>query len=78
MVLRCAMSEHVAVRAAVRFTIRKSGTCPCGRLVEIPLSSSAHVVVADKLPGLDASAPPMLLLLVALHTSTMFAVIAHF
>jgi undecaprenyl-diphosphatase len=44
----------------------------------LPVSSSAHVVVAEKLMGLDPSSPPMTLLLVMLHTGTMFAVILYF
>jgi len=44
----------------------------------LPVSSSAHVVVAEKLMGLDPSAPQMTLLLVMLHTGTMFAVIVFF
>ena len=44
----------------------------------LPVSSSAHVVVAEKLMGLDPSAPQMTLLLVMLHTGTMFAIIAFF
>jgi undecaprenyl-diphosphatase len=44
----------------------------------LPISSSAHVVVAEKLMGLDPSTPQMTLLLVMLHTGTMFAVIAYF
>jgi undecaprenyl-diphosphatase len=44
----------------------------------LPVSSSAHVIVAEKLMGLDPSSPPMTLLLVMLHTGTMFAVIAYF
>jgi undecaprenyl-diphosphatase len=44
----------------------------------LPVSSSAHVVVAEKLLGLDPSSPPMTLLLVMLHTGTMFAVIVYF
>jgi len=44
----------------------------------LPVSSSAHVVVAEKLLGLDPSAAPMTLLLVMLHTGTMFAVIIYF
>jgi undecaprenyl-diphosphatase len=44
----------------------------------LPVSSSAHVVVVEKLLGLDPSSPPMTLLLVMLHTGTMFAVIAYF
>ncbi|MGA7291156.1 MAG: undecaprenyl-diphosphate phosphatase [Terriglobales bacterium] len=44
----------------------------------LPVSSSAHVVVAEKLMGLDPSSPPMTLLLVMLHTGTMFAVIVYF
>ncbi|HME11591.1 MAG TPA: undecaprenyl-diphosphate phosphatase [Candidatus Acidoferrum sp.] len=44
----------------------------------LPVSSSAHVVVAEKLLGLDPTSPPMTLLLVMLHTGTMFAVILFF
>jgi undecaprenyl-diphosphatase len=44
----------------------------------LPVSSSAHVVVAEKLLHLDPSAPDMTLLLVMLHTGTMFAVIVYF
>jgi undecaprenyl-diphosphatase len=44
----------------------------------LPVSSSAHVVVTEKLMGLDATAPEMTLLLVMLHTGTMFAVIVYF
>src|SRR5580704_2227666 len=44
----------------------------------LPVSSSAHVVVAEKLMGLDPSAPSMTLLLVMLHTGTMLAVIVYF
>jgi undecaprenyl-diphosphatase len=44
----------------------------------LPVSSSAHVVVAEKLMGLDPSSPQMTLLLVMLHTGTMFAVILYF
>jgi undecaprenyl-diphosphatase len=44
----------------------------------LPVSSSAHVVVTEKLLGLDPSSPPMTLLLVLLHTGTMFAVIVYF
>jgi undecaprenyl-diphosphatase len=44
----------------------------------LPVSSSAHVVVAEKLMGLDPSAPAMTLLLVMLHTGTMLAVIVFF
>ena len=44
----------------------------------LPVSSSAHVIVAEKLMGLDPSTPRMTLLLVMLHTGTMFAVIVYF
>lgn len=44
----------------------------------LPVSSSAHVVVAEKLMGLDPSSPAMTLLLVMLHSGTMFAVIVYF
>lgn len=44
----------------------------------LPVSSSAHVIVAEKLMHLDPSSPQMTLLLVMLHTGTMFAVIVYF
>ncbi len=44
----------------------------------LPVSSSAHVVVSEKLMGLDPTTPQMTLLLVMLHTGTMFAVIVFF
>jgi undecaprenyl-diphosphatase len=44
----------------------------------LPVSSSAHVIVVEKLLGLDPSTPEMTFLLVMLHTGTMFAVIAYF
>jgi undecaprenyl-diphosphatase len=44
----------------------------------LPVSSSAHVIVAEKLLGLDPSSPEMTMLLIMLHTGTMFAVIVYF
>jgi undecaprenyl-diphosphatase len=44
----------------------------------LPVSSSAHVIVAEELMGMNPSAPEMTLLLVMLHTGTMFAVIVYF
>ncbi|PWU10814.1 MAG: UDP-diphosphatase [Verrucomicrobia bacterium] len=44
----------------------------------LPVSSSAHVIVVEKLMGLDPSAPELTFLLVMLHTGTMFAVICYF
>jgi undecaprenyl-diphosphatase len=44
----------------------------------LPISSSAHVIVAEKMMGLDPTSPEMTLLLVMLHTGTMFAVIFFF
>src|SRR5271156_3929357 len=44
----------------------------------LPVSSSAHVIVAEKLMGLDPTTPAMTLLLVMLHTGTMLAVIVYF
>lgn len=44
----------------------------------LPISSSAHVIVAEKLLGLDPTTPQMTLLLVMLHTGTMFAVLVYF
>src|SRR3978361_641207 len=48
-------------------------------LVELlPVSSSHHTGVAEKLLGFDPTSPQMTLLLVMLHTGTMFAVIVYF
>ncbi len=44
----------------------------------LPVSSSAHVIVAEKLLGMNPAAPAMTLLLVMLHTGTMLAVIVYF
>src|SRR5271156_2418103 len=44
----------------------------------LPVSSSAHVIAAEKLMGLDPSSPEMTMLLIMLHTGTMFAVIVYF
>lgn len=44
----------------------------------LPVSSSAHVIMVEKLLGLDPTAPEMTMLLVMLHTGTMFAVIVYF
>jgi undecaprenyl-diphosphatase len=44
----------------------------------LPVSSSAHVIIAEKLMGLDPTTPLMTFVLVMLHTGTMLAVIAYF
>ena len=46
----------------------------------LPVSSSAHVIVAAKLLGVqkDAASPEFTFLLIMLHTGTMFAVIVYF
>jgi undecaprenyl-diphosphatase len=44
----------------------------------LPVSSSAHVILAQKLMGLDPSSPSMVYLLIMLHTGTMFAAIVYF
>jgi undecaprenyl-diphosphatase len=44
----------------------------------LPVSSSAHVIVVEKLFGLDPSSPEMTFLLLMLHTGTMLAVIVYF
>jgi undecaprenyl-diphosphatase len=44
----------------------------------LPVSSSAHVIVAEKLMGLDPSSPELTMLLVMMHTGTMFSVIFYF
>lgn len=44
----------------------------------LPVSSSAHVIAAETLMGLDPSSPQMTFLLVMLHAGTTFAVILYF
>ena len=44
----------------------------------LPISSSAHVILATRLMGRDPSSPDMTFLLVMLHTGTMFAVLLYF
>jgi undecaprenyl-diphosphatase len=45
----------------------------------LPVSSSAHVIAAEKIMGIqNAGSPEMAMLLVMLHTGTMFAVIVYF
>jgi undecaprenyl-diphosphatase len=44
----------------------------------LPVSSSAHVIVAEKLMGLRPASPEMMFLMIMLHTGTMLAVIAYF
>jgi undecaprenyl-diphosphatase len=44
----------------------------------LPVSSSAHVIIAERLMGMDPTSPAMTLLLVMLHTGTMLAVIVYF
>jgi undecaprenyl-diphosphatase len=44
----------------------------------LPVSSSAHVIVAERLMGLDPASPEMTFLLIMLHTGTMFAVLVYF
>ncbi len=44
----------------------------------LPVSSSAHVIVAEKLMGLNPVSPEMTFLLVMLHSGTMFAVLLYF
>ncbi len=44
----------------------------------LPVSSSAHVIVAEKLMGMDPSSPELTFLLVMLHTGTMLAVLCYF
>ena len=44
----------------------------------LPVSSSAHVIVAEKFMGMDPGSSENMLLLVMLHTGTMLAVIVYF
>jgi undecaprenyl-diphosphatase len=44
----------------------------------LPVSSSAHVIAAEKLMGLDPSSPEMSFVLIMLHAGTMAAMIVYF
>ena len=44
----------------------------------LPISSSAHVVIAEKLMGINPVSPEATFLLITLHTGTMFAVLVYF
>jgi undecaprenyl-diphosphatase len=44
----------------------------------LPVSSSAHVIAAEKVMGLDPSSPEMAFLLIMLHAGTMAAMILYF
>ena len=44
----------------------------------LPVSSSAHVILVERWLGVDPTTPVMTLLLVMLHSGTMFAVIVYF
>jgi undecaprenyl-diphosphatase len=44
----------------------------------LPVSSSAHVILAQRMMGMDPSRPEQVFLLVMLHTGTMFAVLVYF
>ena len=58
---------HIAILALIQ-----------GAAELLPVSSSAHVIMAERLMGLDPSSPRLTFLLVMLHTGTMFAVLAYF
>ncbi|HEY3754678.1 MAG TPA: undecaprenyl-diphosphate phosphatase [Opitutaceae bacterium] len=44
----------------------------------LPVSSSAHVILAEKLMHLDPASPQAMFVLAMLHTGTMFAVLIYF
>jgi undecaprenyl-diphosphatase len=44
----------------------------------LPISSSAHVIILEKILRLDPTSPEMTFLLVMLHTGTMIAVLVYF
>jgi len=49
-----------------------------GAAEPLPVSSSAHVIAAEKIMRLNPSGPEMTFLLAMLHTGTMAAVVAYF
>ncbi len=44
----------------------------------LPVSSSAHVIVAEKLMGINPAGPQAMFLLAMLHTGTMFSMLIYF
>jgi undecaprenyl-diphosphatase len=44
----------------------------------LPVSSSAHVIVAEKLMGIKPSSPEAMFVMAMLHTGTMFAALVYF
>src|ERR1700722_20242061 len=44
----------------------------------LPVSSSAHVILAERWMGLDPTSPELTFLLVMLHSGTMVAVLFYF
>jgi undecaprenyl-diphosphatase len=52
--------------------------CIQGAAELLPVSSSAHVIVAERLMGLDPGSPELTFFLVMLHTGTMLAVLVYF
>ena len=44
----------------------------------LPVSSSAHVIVAEKFMGIDPASPESTFLIIMLHAGTMLAVLAYF
>src|ERR1700681_3023873 len=44
----------------------------------LPVSSSAHVILAQRIMGMNPSENKQVFLLVMLHTGTMFAVLVYF
>jgi undecaprenyl-diphosphatase len=49
-----------------------------GATEPLPVSSSAHVIAAERIMRLDPSSPQMTFLLAMLHTGTIAAVVAYF
>ncbi len=65
-------SEHITTIQIILLAIVQ------GLAELLPVSSSAHVVVMEKLMHIKPDSPEATLLLVMLHTGTMFAVILYF
>jgi undecaprenyl-diphosphatase len=66
------MGSHMPIYQAIILAVVQ------GLTELLPVSSSAHVIVVAKLFHQDMSTPANALLLVLLHTGTMFAVIVYF
>ena len=75
---QCAAPREIATLGVMNFFALVLLAVIQGVTELLPVSSSAHVIMAERLMGLDPGAPDMTFLLVMLHTGTMGAVLVYF